>query len=63
MYCSEPITELPDDQKILLKVYPFFMFLSALFLIATFIVYAILPEIRNLHGVCVMVMFCEKSKV
>ena len=47
----------PEDRKLVQAIFPYFMFISALFLIATFIVYAILPEIRNIHGVCVMVIF------
>ncbi|PSN39210.1 hypothetical protein C0J52_22283 [Blattella germanica] len=35
-------------------VYPTAMILSSFFLIATFIVYAVLPELRNLHGKCLM---------
>lgn len=36
-------------------IYPYILFVSSLFLIVTFIVYAILPEMRNTHGM----LFCN----
>lgn len=46
---------LPDDVKVALQIYPYILLISSLFLIATFIVYSILPEIRrNIHGLSVM---------
>lgn len=35
-------------------IVPYFMAISAVFLAATFIVYAAIPEIRNIHGVVIM---------
>lgn len=43
-----------EDVKLVVKVFPYFLFLSSLFLIATFLVYALIREIRNIHGVTVM---------
>jgi len=43
------------DTQLVLSIYPYVLIFSSLFLIATFIVYCILPEIRsNVHGVSVM---------
>ena len=36
------------------SAYPYILFVSSLFLIATFVVYAVVPEMRNVHGLCVM---------
>ena len=36
------------------SVHPYFLFTSAVFLVATFVVYALIPEIRNIHGVVIM---------
>ncbi len=52
--CFPDQLEPPHEEKALLKVYPAFMLISALFLIATFVVYAIIPELRNIHGATIM---------
>ncbi|XP_057373380.1 G-protein coupled receptor Mth2-like [Daphnia carinata] len=36
------------------STYPIFLFVSSFFLVATFAVYALIPEIRNIHGVVIM---------
>jgi 4-amino-4-deoxy-L-arabinose transferase-like glycosyltransferase len=49
---SEPVSE---DIAVALQIYPYIALFSSLFLIATFIVYCILPEMRNnVHGMAVM---------
>lgn len=50
-YPEEPII---DDSKILYVGYAVGLLLSVPFLIATFVVYAFIPELRNLHGMCLM---------
>jgi hypothetical protein len=42
------------EENMALKIYPYVLFFTSLFLIFTFIIYAILPEMRNVHGVTVM---------
>ncbi len=44
----------PEVPSWLFQLYPPLLILSAVFLIATFIVYAIIPEIRNTHGISIM---------
>ncbi|XP_073957023.1 G-protein coupled receptor Mth2-like isoform X2 [Choristoneura fumiferana] len=48
---SDPIT---DDSKVLYIMYAVGLLLSAPFLLVTFLVYAFIPELRNLHGMCLM---------
>ncbi len=37
------------------RLYPYLLYVSSAFLIATFVVYAIIPEIRNnVHGISIM---------
>ena len=43
-----------EETLINFNYYPVFMFISAFFLEATFVVYALIPEIRNIHGVVIM---------
>lgn len=44
-----------EDYQFALRIYPYILLISSLFLITTLIVYCILPEIRsNVHGVSVM---------
>ena len=45
--------ESPDNQ-LAMRIFPYFLFISAFFLIATFVVYAILPEFRNILGLTIM---------
>ena len=45
--------EQPEDSWNML-IYPYFLIVSSVFLIITFLVYAALPEIRNIHGVTIM---------
>ena len=56
MTCFPEQTDSPDNQLVL-KVFPYFLFVSSLFLIATFVVYAMIPEIRNIHGIVQMSVF------
>ena len=42
------------DQLLVMKIFAHLMFFSSIFLIATFVIYAIIPEIRNVNGVTVM---------
>ena len=37
-----------------ISIYRWFLLVSSVFLIMTFIVYAVLPEIQNIHGVTIM---------
>ncbi|CAB3261606.1 unnamed protein product [Arctia plantaginis] len=43
-----------DDSFILYTAYAIGLLLSVPFLLATFLVYACIPELRNLHGMCLM---------
>ena len=52
--CFLPEPTLTEDKQLAITIYPFLLFISSLFLIATFVVYAILPGMRNIHGVTVM---------
>ncbi len=45
---------LHEQRSLIFFIYPYLMFISSIFLIVTFIVYAIIPEIRNVHGICIM---------
>uniref|UniRef100_A0A1L8DK28 Putative g protein-coupled receptor n=1 Tax=Nyssomyia neivai TaxID=330878 RepID=A0A1L8DK28_9DIPT len=44
----------PDQENAKFVIYPIGMLLSVPFLVVTFLVYAIIPELRNLHGKCLM---------
>ena len=49
---SDPVS---DDVAVALQIFPYILLFSSLFLIATFVVYCILPQIRrNVHGMAVM---------
>ena len=50
----EPPHVLTPGEMLVLKLYPYMMFVSAAFLVATFVVHAIVPELRNSHGVTIM---------
>jgi len=52
--------EQPEDPWNML-IYRYFLIVSSLFLILTFIVYAVLPEIRNIHGVTIMCHVASKA--
>ena len=52
--CFPPPKEESSDLLLALSIYPYIMFFSSIFLVATFVVYALTPEIRNIHGVSVM---------
>ena len=52
--CFPPQLELTEDNQLALSIYPYFLFISAFFLIAAFVVYAILPELHNTHGLTIM---------
>ena len=52
--CFPPAVNITEDNKLAIQMYPYFLFISSLFLIATFVVYSILPEMRNIHGVTIM---------
>ncbi|KAG6444469.1 hypothetical protein O3G_MSEX003410 [Manduca sexta] len=43
-----------DDSPLLYIAYAVGLLLSVPFLLATFLVYAMIPELRNLHGMCLM---------
>ena len=52
---SEPSGETVEDVSWLLSAYPYIFYISSIFLIATFMVYAIIPELRNnVHGISIM---------
>lgn len=50
-FIDDPV---PPSEKLTMDIYPYILIISSIFLIMTFIVYAILPEIRNIHGVTIM---------
>jgi len=53
--CLPPSEVQKSEETSLVKnLYPYFLFVSSAFLVATFIVYAIIPELRNIHGVSIM---------
>ena len=54
MICFAEESETPPEVQLVLAIFPYLMFISSIFLIATFVVYAIIPEIRNIHGVTIM---------
>lgn len=54
LLCFPPQPEETAANVVIQSIYPYFLFVSSLFLIATFIVHALLPELRNTHGVTVM---------
>nr|QZD25057.1 GPCR24 [Spodoptera exigua] len=43
-----------DDSPIIYTAYAIGLILSVPFLLATFLIYAFIPELRNLHGMCLM---------
>lgn len=43
-----------SEDETILSILPFFLFTSSVFLIATFVIYLILPRLRNVHGLTVM---------
>lgn len=49
-----PDSENTVDSPILFMAYAVGLLLSVPFLLATFLVYALVPELRNLHGMCLM---------
>ncbi len=52
---AEPSGETVEDVSWLISAYPYIFYISSTFLIATFIVYAIIPELRNnVHGISIM---------
>ncbi|CAB0016806.1 unnamed protein product [Nesidiocoris tenuis] len=54
-FCFPADEDLQDTEgKGTFAVYPKFMFISVPFLLATFIVYAVIKPLRNLHGWCLM---------
>ena len=52
--CFPPAVNITEDNKLAIQMYPYFLFISSVFLITTFVVYSILPEMRNIHGVTIM---------
>jgi G protein-coupled receptor Mth (Methuselah protein) len=44
----------PPELQLVFAIYPYVMITSSIFLIATFVVYAIIPEFQNTFGVSVM---------
>jgi len=49
-FCEEPSSEDDSGEVIFFGLYSFGMLASVPFLIATYIVYWLLPDLRNLHG-------------
>jgi G protein-coupled receptor Mth (Methuselah protein) len=47
-------SELDPDEQIVLTVLSYLLFIASIFLIVTFLVYLVIPELRNIHGVTVM---------
>ncbi len=50
LMCFPPQAEESEENSVIQSIYPYFLFASSLFLIATFVVHALLPELRNTHG-------------
>nr|XP_021185461.1 G-protein coupled receptor Mth2 isoform X2 [Helicoverpa armigera] len=50
--CFEDVVT--DDSPVLYTAYAVGLILSVPFLLATFLIYAFIPELRNLHGMCLM---------
>ena len=56
--CFTTVYELSEDVQKSLEIYPYFLLTSAFFLVITFAVYVIIPEIRNnIHGMAMMSYF------
>ncbi|KAG8237623.1 hypothetical protein J437_LFUL017873 [Ladona fulva] len=53
LVCFPPIEEDKSNQLIY-TMYPVGMLVSIPFLVVTFLVYALIPRLRNLHGLCLM---------
>ncbi len=45
---------LTEEDQTTLKIYPFFLIASAIFVFITLLIYALLPELRDIHGVSIM---------
>jgi len=56
-----PDVKTENDFELALKIYPYAMLMASLFLISTFVVYAMLHEIRNIHGVNVMCLMVSMT--
>lgn len=54
LICFPPPQEDAPDDQLALAIFPYFFFGSTIFLVATFVVYAAIPELRNIHGVTIM---------
>ena len=54
LICFPPPQQDGPDDELALAIFPYFFFGSTVFLIATFVVYAAIPELRNIHGVTIM---------
>ena len=50
---SDEEENLKEDAWVL-NIFSYVLLISSIFLIATFVVYALVPEMRNLHGLSVM---------
>jgi len=53
LVCFQEVTN-SEAQIVALNIYPYLMFISAVFLIVTFVVYATIAELRNVTGVIIM---------
>lgn len=45
---------LSEEDQTVISIFPYFLFVSSVFLIATFLVYLMLPRLRNVHGLTIM---------
>jgi archaellum biogenesis protein FlaJ (TadC family) len=48
------MTEIPESLMKAATVYPYLLFLSVLFLLATVLVYVLLPPLRDANGIMIM---------
>lgn len=51
LVCFPPQLGESEENVVIQSIYPYFLFVSSLFLIATFVIHAWLPELRNTHGI------------
>lgn len=42
------------EAELVFSMYPIFLLFSCVFLVVTFIIYSMIPELRNVHGKCLM---------
>ena len=51
MICIPPQKKNSADNQVVFRFFPYLLILSSVFLVITFLVYAIIRELRNIHGI------------